>query len=213
MTHRARSARLFVAVDPPEQVTERLREWARAAVAQIRSEQGVSQLPVRVLDAQLLHMTVLFLGERPLEQVPELSAQLQACARPSVELVVGAPLWLPTRRPRALAVELHDDEATLAHLHSEIVDRLEPAPAHVSAAPITHTHAKRFHPHITVARLRAQTGTTRSAANAVARQPLPPTPQLSFRPAELTLYRSWLSPEGASYEALASFTLGNLQAD
>lgn len=213
MTERARSARLFVAVDPPEPVAERLREWARAAVAQIRSERRDSQQPIRVLDAQLLHVTVLFLGERSLQQVPELSEQLRACARPSVELAVGAPLWLPPRRPRALAVELHDDKATLARLHTEIQERLEPEAAHTSAVPTAHTRARRFHPHITVARMRARVGAARSGLGVVAKKPLPPTPQLSFRPAELTLYRSWLSPEGASYEPLASFTLGTPRAD
>jgi hypothetical protein len=34
-------------------------------------------------------------------------------------------------------------------------------------------------------------------------QPLPATPQLGFTPREIVLYRSWLAPEGATYEALA----------
>jgi hypothetical protein len=37
---------------------------------------------------------------------------------------------------------------------------------------------------------------------------LSPTPSLSFVPEELVLYRSWLSPEGASYEPLASYAIG-----
>jgi hypothetical protein len=36
---------------------------------------------------------------------------------------------------------------------------------------------------------------------------LPATPGLSFTPASIVLYRSWLSPAGASYEALAARTL------
>ncbi len=36
---------------------------------------------------------------------------------------------------------------------------------------------------------------------------LPPTPALAFTPQDVVLYRSWLDPEGASYEALASATL------
>jgi hypothetical protein len=36
---------------------------------------------------------------------------------------------------------------------------------------------------------------------------LPATPALSFTPASVVLYRSWLSPAGASYEALATRTL------
>jgi hypothetical protein len=37
---------------------------------------------------------------------------------------------------------------------------------------------------------------------------LPPTPALSFVPSELILYRSWLSPDGASYEAIATHPIG-----
>jgi hypothetical protein len=36
---------------------------------------------------------------------------------------------------------------------------------------------------------------------------LAPTPALSFTPASVVLYRSWLSPAGAAYEALATRTL------
>jgi hypothetical protein len=37
---------------------------------------------------------------------------------------------------------------------------------------------------------------------------LPPTPAFSFVPGELILYHSWLSPDGASYEPLASYAIG-----
>ena len=36
---------------------------------------------------------------------------------------------------------------------------------------------------------------------------LPATPALSFTPEAIVLYRSWLSPAGASYQALATCEL------
>jgi hypothetical protein len=45
--------------------------------------------------------------------------------------------------------------------------------------------------------------------NAPRERLLPATPPLSFLPSELVLYRSWLSPEGASYEPLAAVALGS----
>ena len=41
------------------------------------------------------------------------------------ELSVGAPLWLPPRRPRNLAVEIHDDpDGGLERLQRELVAEL-----------------------------------------------------------------------------------------
>ncbi|MGA7703861.1 MAG: hypothetical protein WB998_03085, partial [Solirubrobacteraceae bacterium] len=62
---------------------------------------------------------------------------------------------------------------------------------------------RRFRPHVTVARLRSSAD-RRSKGSRGAERTLAPTPALSFVPGELILYRSWLSPEGASYEQLAS---------
>jgi 2'-5' RNA ligase len=74
----------------------------------------------------------------------------------------------------------------------------------------TGTKPRRFHPHITVARMRADGRSRRSHGPSSERgeRLLPPTPSLSFTPAELVLYRSWLTPDGASYESLGAFPLG-----
>jgi 2'-5' RNA ligase len=199
------TARLFVAVDPPEEVCGQLVEWARSA-----SRAGDSRVhgnaSLRVLDPELLHVTLCFLGNRPVGELDSLGAQLTACGGASGEVSVGAPLWLPARRPRALAVELHDDDGDkLARLQAEVVTALQEVsgwqPSIGSRAGEGSTKAqRRFHPHITVARMRQR--------GASYERILPPTPPLSFVPSELVLYRSWLSPEGASYEAVASHPIG-----
>ncbi len=199
---RSATARLFVAVDPPEEVRQHLAGWARAAV---RSGTGhaTGKAPVRVLDPESLHLTLCFLGSRPVGEVESIGSQLGACAGPAGELSLGAPLWLPARRPRALAVELHDDRGRLASLQATVaaavreMGGLEPTGAQGIDTIRRH---RRFRPHITVARMRDGAAPRERA--------LPPTPSLSFVPSELVLYRSWLSPDGASYEPLASFTIG-----
>ena len=202
--HRRPTARLFVAVDPPPYVCEQLAAWARAA---LRSAGRCGGEQARVLDAELLHVTLCFLGNRATEEIEPLAARLGACRGPVGELSVGAPLWLPPRRPRALAVELHDERDLLAELQKSVLTACgEPSEEHSDAAALRHARSakhRRFRPHVTVARLRAG-AERRSKGSGGAEHALPPTPALSFVPKELILYRSWLAPEGASYEALAS---------
>jgi 2'-5' RNA ligase len=211
MSRRAAIARLFVAVDPPEQVANQLAAWARAAARERLSGGGSQQQQaLRVLDPELLHVTVCFLGERALDELSALEDQLAMCELSPVELSVGAPLWLPPRRPRALAVELHDKDGALAQIHAEVTSRLETTDPALLNQTLerrrTSIKPRRFHPHITVARMRADGRGRRShGPSGKGGEPLlAPTPSLSFAPAELVLYRSWLSPEGASYESLCA---------
>jgi len=190
----APSARLFVAVDPPVDVCEELAAWARTAVRGLGLRGGGSA-PVRMLDPESLHVTLCFLGSRPVEEITAIGAALEECALPVGELSVGAPLWLPPRRPRALAVEVRDDpDRGLAALHSALLDAL-------ARVCDYREERRRFRAHVTLARMRE--GSRGSGGGRV----LPATPTLSFTPASIILYRSWLSPGGASYEALATRTL------
>jgi 2'-5' RNA ligase len=215
MSDRSSSARLFVAVDPPVEVRGALAAWARTAARRARSGSRAGHTgagALRLLDAELLHVTVCFLGERSLQEVDAIAAELEACERPAVELSLGAPLWLPPRRPRALAVELHDERGTLAAIHAQVHGRLATDPPERTAGGEVVRSARaagstrrpgrrphRFRPHVTVARMRPD--------NAPHKRALPPTPARAFAPPELILYRSWLSPEGASYERLSAFPL------
>lgn len=195
----APSARLFVAVDPPARVREQLSAWARSALRGARSPGGRAS-SVRVLDPELLHVTLCFLGERPLAEVAALDEALAECASPVGELQLGAPVWLPPRRPRTLGVEVRDGETgdpveSLAALHGALLDTLARTCGFKS-------ERRRFRAHVTLARMKDSRGRGYALERA-----LPPTPALSFTPEEIVLYRSWLSPAGASYEALARHTL------
>jgi 2'-5' RNA ligase len=200
---RGATARLFVAVDPPAWASEELAAWARGMAADAR-RQGSERGAVRVLDAQSLHLTLCFLGSRPIAEIDALAAVLGACDERACELSVGAPLLLPPRRPRALAVEIRDRQGELDGVH----ERVSRALAAVSA---WQPERRRFRPHITLARVRAGARRARRSitdpvgfARGGAERPLRATPPLSFTPQAIVLYRSWLAPEGASYEALAS---------
>ena len=83
------TARLFVAVGPPARVREELIAWARSAMAGLDRSS-----PLRLLGYDALHVTVCFLGERPVAEVKSIGAALEECAMPVGELSIGAPLWL-----------------------------------------------------------------------------------------------------------------------
>ncbi len=191
----APAARLFVAVDPTPEVCEELAAWARTAVRGLGVRGGGGPASVRVLDPELLHVTLCFLGDRSVEEIAMIATVLEECAMPVGELSIGAPLWLPPRHPRALAVEVRDDpEGGLAALHGALIEAL----ARVCGF---HEERRRFRAHVTLARMRED------ARGSKAGRVLPATPALSFIPASIVLYRSRLSPAGASYEALATRTL------
>jgi len=196
---RGATARLFVAVDPPASVREELLAWTRAAVARLPLRRGGNALAdVRLLEPEALHVTLCFLGGRPVGEIEEIGSVLGSCAERVGELSLGAPLWLPPRRPRALAVEVHDPDGGLARLHGAVGKALADATG-------WQAERRRFKAHITVARMRGRGAPWRSPQG---REPaLPATPPLSFTPASIVLYRSWLSPAGASYQALATCDL------
>jgi 2'-5' RNA ligase len=147
---------------------------------------------MRVLEAHSLHLTLCFLGNRPVTEVDALSGALASCAEPVGELSVGAPLWLPPRRSRSLAVEIGDRDGRLASLQRSLVGAL-------AGASGWEPERRRFRAHVTVARVRD--------TMADGHDPLPPTPRLSFTPDVLALYRSRLAPTGAEYQALATCQL------
>lgn len=160
---------------------------------------------MRLLGPETMHVTLCFLGTRPTSEIEALAAALAACrAAPVGELSLGAPLWLPPRTPRSLALEVHDDRAaSLARLHAALIDAF-------AATIAWEPERRRFRAHVTVARLgRVRTTHARGDGRTTGEERggeelLPATPWLSFTPPEVTLFRSWLEPAGARYEAVAT---------
>src|SRR5205807_1552586 len=132
---------------------------------------------------------------------------LHECSMPVGELHLGAPMWLPPHHPRVLAVEVQDPDGQLARLHGTVCGALAEAIG-------WQAERRRFRAHMTLARTRGgarrragRGGRERRARAPACEETLPATPQLSFTPRAAVLYRSRLSPAGASYEPLASCEL------
>jgi RNA 2',3'-cyclic 3'-phosphodiesterase len=174
------SVRLFVALDLPDAVGEALAAW-RAPLLRGSDE-------LRAVAPAALHITLCFLGAKPEAAIAPLAVLVEACADGVAGLALGAPLWLPRRRPRVLAVALEDRHGQLTALQARLVERLAADGWH---APETRPYL----PHVTVARVRG------SAAPRPRELPTPPP--LVFDGAALVLYRSRPSPAGARYEPLS----------
>jgi 2'-5' RNA ligase len=185
-----------VAVELPSVVRRELTRWARGVASSARVSGG----RLRLLEPETLHVTLCFLGSQPVGAIDAIAQALMgAWSEPVGELALGAPLWLPKRRPRALAVELHDDaRGGLESLRDAVAREL-------AAVCSFESPSRSFLPHVTVARMRA--------AESPPERALAPTPQLAFEPVALTLYRSWLGPTEASYEALASCSMAHPAVD
>lgn len=202
-----------MAVDPPAEVCEELQAWARRAlVRRSRGRRGGTKHDARVLESDALHLTLCFLGSRPVQDIDTIGAAVAGCAISVGELELGAPLWLPPRHPRVLAVEVHDRDGELARLHRAVC-------AALADATDWQPERRRFKAHITVARVRGGRrerdrrrarsghGAGEGGPERVQEPSLPATPQLRFTPAAVVLYRSFLSRAGASYQPLASCEL------
>ena len=179
-----RAARLFVGLDLPDEARRALAEWA--------CEQLGRQRELRLVAPDNLHVTLCFLGWREEAEVGRIGELTVACAGPVAGLALGQPTWVPRRRPRLLAVDLHDRIGELTALASRVSDAL--------AAGIGYQPEQRsFWPHVTVARVRR--GATLRPLEPTAPEPLP------FAGQALTLYRSHLGRAGAHYEALVRAAL------
>jgi len=178
-------ARLFVALELPEDARRALVRWRSEALRDARG--------LRLISTEHLHATLCFLGWRGVGDIDEIWRACGALAtRRAAELRLGEAMWLPGRRPRVLAVELVDPGERLLEAQSALSGALE-------AGGWYRPEKRPFFGHVTVARV---------ARGARPRpRDLPPPPPLDLRGSRVTLYRSRLAPSGARYEPLHTLEL------
>jgi RNA 2',3'-cyclic 3'-phosphodiesterase len=186
-------ARLFVALDLPEEVREAIGAWQR---------RELTDPALRPVPSESLHMTLVFLGyqaEKDLDRIAE-AALVQARA-PKVE-VRPEPMGLPRgRRPRLFALDTPSEGAV--ELQAEVERRLV-------TERLYKPEKRSFWPHLTVARVKpAKRGDRKPAVVERPPGPFPGGEQTfpSFRPPRLVVFRSHLRRTGAEYEPMAELEL------
>jgi 2'-5' RNA ligase len=181
-------ARLFVALDLPDEVRDRLVAWQRCELA---------DPALRAIEPESLHFTLAFLGyhpEREIERIAQVALDVSTAAP---EICLDAdPVPRPgPSRPQLFAVEGRS-EAAIA-LQKEMSDRLE-------SARLYKPEKRPFWPHVTVARVRPERrGSRRPARVETPPGPLPDALLERFRAVRVALYRSYLRPQGAEYVSVA----------
>ena len=150
---------------------------------------------MRLLAADTLHVTLVFLGYLPEKAIPEVMDCLRPGAGPAPVLTPAGLVALPPRRPRLFALELDDEEGRAADLQARMSSALE-------AARLYRPEKRPWWPHLTLARVK------RGRVAVPLADPVPP-PGAPCEAGEIVLYRSHLAPAGARYESLVRVPAGN----
>lgn len=169
--------RLFVALFPPEPIVRELLERAS----------GLSLPQHRLVAAHQVHLTLAFLGNRRLSELPRLSESVERAAAGIAAFDLRLTEWcyLPAKAPPRVLTVAAEPHGNLLELERRLHQRLS-----------NETRSKReYQPHLTVARLK-------NARDPMDMAPLPDFPASSFRAERIELLRSRLQPEGAEHITL-----------
>jgi len=180
-------ARLFLALEPPDEERAALAAWRDALVAGRRE--------VRPLAAESLHLTLVFLGYRPEKEIPRIWEVAYDAVRGLAPALLrpAAVMPVPRRLPRLFALDFEDESGRATRIQAAASDRL-------AAEQLYRPEQREWWPHLTLARVKR-------GARAAPLEPETPPPE-SVRGSIVTLYRSVLRPQGALYVPLERVELG-----
>ena len=184
MASRPSKARLFVALDLPQDARDELVEW-RASL---------DHPDLRLVAPEALHVTLVFLGYLPEDAIARVAATLRPPDAEAPRLSAVGIKPIPPRQPRLVALDLSDEGGRAGAIQSVVSNALE-------RDGLYEPEKRPFWPHVTLARVRK--GARNRSLEA------PPPPARSWQAEAVTLYRSTLRREGARYDALERIPLGS----
>jgi 2'-5' RNA ligase len=169
--------RLFLALRLPADVLDEIGRWQRSELH-----------GVRIVPREHLHITLAFLGHRPVAELDVVLGVLRELA-PGAGGIRLTPVGYRETRSVGMLV-LEDEEGRAATLAQGLHERLE-------QLGVYERESRRWLPHLTVARWRERPRL---------RPGLPP--RRTFVPSDAAAYLSRLRPGGAEYRVLESVALG-----
>lgn len=184
-------ARLFVALDLPDELREGIAAWAREALA---------DPALRPVAPESLHATLAFLGYRPEKEIEAIAAVVRERGGPAPWLELGEPEQRPSRgRARLYALPALSPGAEALQ---------EGVSQGLAGAGFYEPEKRPFWPHVTVARVRPEgRGSRRPVVVSEPPGRLPVGLSEARVCRRMTLYRSELQPTGARYVPLAQVQL------
>lgn len=184
--------RLFIAVDPGKDVLANVER----VMTRLRSKSPGSKW----VKPEGMHVTLVFLGDVPDEQVDAVAKAAGEVAKKHSPLGLkfeGGDSFGSPKKPRVLWVGVTGDVDRLIAIQKDLADALKPLGYEGEDRP--------FSPHLTLARAGEQRGDAPLAdcAAVLAKETFGETAI-----GALVIYRSDLSPKGATYTALHELGLG-----
>jgi RNA 2',3'-cyclic 3'-phosphodiesterase len=173
----------------------------RAIVARVEDDLKGLGADVKWVDPRSVHLTLKFLGNVDAARVKEIAGALRAAlvgTAPSSIMVAGAGTFPPGRRNvRVIWLGITEGKAALV----EMARQVDEACASLGFA----REERPFSPHLTLGRVRRESGRLGELAAGVAAVQFNP---LKVDIDRVNLMRSELSPKGPIYTVLESFALG-----
>ena len=172
--------RLFCALRLPPETVEGVVAWQLEAFARVRE--------VRVVPPGHLHVTLAFLGHRPVGELERIVAVLRDSATRAERPLLSLRSYRETRSVGMLTFD--DENGRAATLAADLHARLE-------ALGVYERERRKWLPHVTVLRFRQRPRLR------------PALPVLEpFVPSDAAAFLSRLRPGGAQYEVLESMAVG-----
>lgn len=191
--------RLFIALNLSVSVVEKLALLQRELESRLTSAFG-DRIRLRCPDASHIHLTLKFLGDTPPQMVPLITEAVDEMCQPLFPFeakCVGIGAFPDPRRPRILWAGLDDESA-------EVVGLLQKNLEEELAQLGIEKDARPFVPHVTLARIKSR---NRPCID----EWIDEYEDVNFGQSyikDLVLYESHLDRDGARYEVIKRFALG-----
>jgi 2'-5' RNA ligase len=195
--------RLFVAIELPETWKQALERLQRDMQAALSRDPDLSQVHVRWVRPEGIHLTLKFLGEVPASRLEKIDWALKSAvpALPNFTLSLGrAGSFSDRRAPSVVWAGILDRPLNESDLGA-LVERVETW----FAAASFPREKRSFAPHLTLARLPTDLAVParQRVADITGRVAAPDAPPFAVE--RVSLMRSFLERSGARYERLAGY--------